>query len=78
MPLSLRRTRRSLCDETPDTTMLDWLGEGWAALLAIPRIEFWLIAGWLGYLVLLGGWIVLQKREPVATLSWLLGSTSVS
>src|SRR3546814_18257956 len=21
----------------------------------------------------LGGWIVLQKREPVATLSWLLG-----
>ena len=29
--------------------------------------------GWFGYLVLLGGWIVLQKREPVATLSWLLG-----
>ena len=27
----------------------------------------------LVYLVLLGGWIVLQKREPVATLSWLLG-----
>lgn len=29
--------------------------------------------GWLLYLVLLGGWIVLQKREPVATMSWLLG-----
>lgn len=28
---------------------------------------------WAAYLLLLGGWIVLQKREPVATLSWLLG-----
>jgi cardiolipin synthase len=53
--------------------MLEWLGDGWAALLAIPHIKLWLTAGWLGYLVLLGGWIVLQKREPVATLSWLLG-----
>ena len=32
-----------------------------------------LALGWLLYLVVLGGWIVLQKREPVATLSWLLG-----
>ena len=32
-----------------------------------------LFIGWLTYLLLLGGWIVLQKREPVATLSWLLG-----
>jgi cardiolipin synthase A/B len=32
-----------------------------------------LLFGWLAYLILLGGWIVLQKREPVATLSWLLG-----
>jgi len=32
-----------------------------------------LVVGWVLYLVLLGGWIVLQKREPVATLSWLLG-----
>jgi cardiolipin synthase len=53
--------------------MLEWLGDGWDALLAIPHIKLWLTAGWLGYLVLLGGWIVLQKREPVATLSWLLG-----
>lgn len=53
--------------------MLDWLREGWNTLLAIPHIELWLTAGWLGYLALLGGWIVLQKREPVATLSWLLG-----
>ena len=32
-----------------------------------------LALGWLLYLIVLGGWIVLQKREPVATLSWLLG-----
>lgn len=33
----------------------------------------WLSLGWLVYLVLLGGWIILQKREPAATMSWLLG-----
>ncbi|HET6603121.1 MAG TPA: cardiolipin synthase [Xanthomonadaceae bacterium] len=31
-----------------------------------------LAAGWLVNLVLLAGWIVMQKREPVATLSWVL------
>ena len=45
----------------------------WDALAAIPHVGLWLTIGWLGYLLLLGGWIVLQKREPVATLSWLLG-----
>lgn len=53
--------------------MLEPLREIWNALLAIPHIGLYLAIGWLGYLVLLGGWIVLQKREPVATLSWLLG-----
>ena len=37
-----------------------------------PVIGTVLWVGWLVYMVLLGGWIVLQKREPVATLSWLL------
>jgi len=32
----------------------------------------WLAGGWLCYLVMLAVWIVLQQREPVATLSWLL------
>ncbi len=36
-----------------------------------PVIGTVLSVGWLLYLVLLGGWVVLQKREPVATLSWL-------
>jgi cardiolipin synthase len=43
------------------------------ALLASPHLKAALVAGWITYLVLLGGWIVLQKRAPVATLSWLLG-----
>jgi len=32
----------------------------------------WLAGAWAVYLLLLSGWIVLQKREPVATLSWVL------
>ena len=31
------------------------------------------MGAWVAYLLLLGGWIILQKREPVATLSWLFG-----
>ncbi|HEX5755492.1 MAG TPA: cardiolipin synthase [Arenimonas sp.] len=36
--------------------------------------HFSLVLGlmWGGYLLLLGAWIVLQKREPIATVSWLL------
>lgn len=37
-----------------------------------PLLKPALIAVWIGYLVVLAGWIVLQKREPIATLSWLL------
>jgi cardiolipin synthase len=44
----------------------------WHQLWAIPHIRSWLTAGWVLYLLGLGGWIVLQKREPVATLSWLI------
>ena len=49
----------------------------WDRLHAIPVIGPYvgpvLLAGWLLYLLALGTWIVLQKREPVATISWLLG-----
>jgi cardiolipin synthase len=34
-----------------------------------PALLWW---GWAVYLVILACWIVLQKREPIATLSWLL------
>ncbi|TYT27573.1 cardiolipin synthase [Luteimonas viscosa] len=53
--------------------MFDLLGRGWDALAGVPYLRLYLSLGWALYLVLLGGWIVLQKREPVATLSWLLG-----
>jgi cardiolipin synthase len=44
----------------------------WDTFWAIPHIRAWLTAGWILYLVWLGLWIVLQKREPAATLSWLI------
>ncbi len=37
-----------------------------------PLLKPALVAAWVVYLVVLAGWIVLQKREPIATLSWLL------
>ncbi|MGY0612497.1 cardiolipin synthase [Luteimonas sp. A501] len=52
---------------------MDALREAWQALLSIPHLGAWLVTAWAAYLVLLGGVIILKKREPVATLSWLLG-----
>lgn len=37
-----------------------------------PLLKPWLLGTWLAYLGVLAGWIVLQKREPIATLGWLL------
>uniref|UniRef100_UPI0025EF38C9 phospholipase D-like domain-containing protein n=1 Tax=Arenimonas sp. TaxID=1872635 RepID=UPI0025EF38C9 len=37
-----------------------------------PELKPWLVGTWALYIVVLAGWIVLQKREPIATLSWLL------
>ncbi len=37
-----------------------------------PLLKPWVVGVWAVYLVVLAGWIVLQKREPIATLSWLL------
>lgn len=53
--------------------ILDLLRQGWDGLGAVPHLRLYLTAGWALYLLLLGGWIILQKREPVATVSWLLG-----
>jgi cardiolipin synthase len=53
--------------------MFDALHHAWFAFEQLPHLALYLAVGWLAYLVGLGGWIVLQKREPVATLSWLLG-----
>jgi len=53
--------------------MLESLQHAWHSLAAIPHIRLYVTVAWFAYLVWLGAWIVLQKREPVATLSWLLG-----
>ncbi len=44
----------------------------WSAMQGIPHVRAWLAVGWALYLLGLGIWIVLQKREPAATLSWLI------
>lgn len=36
------------------------------------ELQPWLIAIWIAYLVVLACWIVLQKREPISTLAWLM------
>ena len=53
--------------------MLSPLVDAWHWLIAIPDLGVYLTLGWAAYLIGLGGWIILQKREPVATISWLLG-----
>lgn len=42
----------------------------WSELL--PHLNLAVSLAWGAYLLLLALWIVLQKREPIATLSWLL------
>lgn len=45
----------------------------WQHLQSIwPNISLVFGLLWLLYIALLGAWILLQKREPIATLSWLL------
>ena len=47
----------------------DWISDGHAAL-ALSLI-------WTTYLLLVAMWIVLQRRAPVATLSWLLAMAAL-
>lgn len=39
----------------------------------LGSIWFWVSLAWAVHIAVLSVWIVLQKREPVATLSWVLG-----
>ena len=52
--------------------MIDTLAAMLETVWATPHLRLYLVLLWLLYLVPLGIWIVLQKREPVATLSWLM------
>lgn len=53
--------------------MIDALSDLWNTLASVEHLGWWLALGWLVYFVWVGGWILLQKREPAATISWLLG-----
>lgn len=46
------------------------MSELWQFLHA--HVLGWLLLLWATYVLGLAGWIVLQKREPIATVSWLL------
>jgi cardiolipin synthase len=52
--------------------MTDTFKQAWDAIAAIPHLGLYLTLGWAAYLLGLGLWIVLQKREPAATISWLI------
>ncbi len=39
---------------------------------SVEHLGLYAYLAWVAYLIVLGLWIVLQKREPVATLSWIL------
>jgi cardiolipin synthase len=50
---------------TPLPALWDWLA-------GLPRLRLYLVLAWLLYMAWLSVWIVLQKREPAATLSWVM------
>lgn len=52
--------------------MIDAVQQLWQAFWAIPHIRLYLLLAWVAYLLWLGAYIVLQKREPAATLAWLI------
>lgn len=52
--------------------MLELLHRIWEALLTLPHLGAIITAAYVVYLLWLLVWIVLQKREPAATLSWML------
>ena len=53
--------------------MREALQDLWTSLSSIPHAAQILAAAYVTYLLVRACYIVLQKREPVATLSWLLG-----
>lgn len=52
--------------------MLDVLVQIWPALADYPHWRGWIGALWALYLLVLAVWIVLQKRSPLSSLSWIL------
>lgn len=52
--------------------MTDALARLWWTVATIPNLTAYLYTAWTIYIVWLCAWVVLQKRDPVATLAWIL------
>ena len=52
--------------------MREALQDLWTSLSSIPHVAQILAAAYVTYLLVLACYIVLQERDPVATLSWIL------
>ena len=51
---------------------IETLRHFWDAFTAIPHLTAYLTAAWTVHIAVLCFWVVLQKRDPVATLVWIL------
>ena len=52
---------------------MDWI----ASQLNQEHVKLWLSIGWSVYIVVVSVWILLQRSQPVATLSWLLSMAAL-
>ena len=52
---------------------MDWI----AMQLSHESVKLWLSVGWSLYVVVVGIWILLQRSQPIATLSWLLSMAAL-
>lgn len=52
--------------------MIDTLLDLWQRFTAIPHLSGYLTGAWTAYIVVLCIWVVLQKRDPSATLAWIM------
>ena len=58
---------------TPRSVKLDWI----ASQLNQEQVKVWLSVGWTVYIVVVSIWILMQRSQPVATLSWLLSMAAL-
>ena len=52
---------------------MDWI----ASVLNQEHVKLWLSMGWTFYIVVVSIWILMQRSQPVATLSWLLSMAAL-
>ena len=52
---------------------MDWI----ASLLSQEHVKLWLSVGWTLYIIVASIWILMQRSQPVATLSWLLSMAAL-